>query len=281
MPTLLLLLATMTTGLTAGVYVLYAHTVMPGLGRADDRTFVAAFQALDRAIVNPWFMAGGFLGAPVLTAAAAATHLAETARPALPWIVGALVLDLVTVAITVIVNVPRNDRLKAAGDPSTTDVAAVRAEFGERTWARWNLTRVVLSLAAFTALAWALVVAGGLQAPADASAPVTLPAATASPRQVLEAWVRAVEAGDCPTEKALSTSTFTPGNGALCGRSEITAARPDPYERSPDPSQVTYATWLTVTGGDASLPDGEHLWFTTLRQQSGGAWRLVEGGSGP
>ncbi|MEO7236480.1 MAG: DUF1772 domain-containing protein [Lapillicoccus sp.] len=158
MPTLLLLLATLTTGLTAGAYALYAHTVMPGLGRADDRTFVSGFQALDRAIVNPWFMAGGFLGAPALTAAAAVTHLSETQRPVLFWTALALALDLVTVAITVAVNVPRNDRLKAAGDPEVIDVAAVRAEFGERTWVRWNLVRVVLSLAAFAALAWALVV---------------------------------------------------------------------------------------------------------------------------
>ncbi|MEP6631438.1 MAG: DUF1772 domain-containing protein [Lapillicoccus sp.] len=158
MPTLLLLLATMTTGLTAGAYALYAHTVMPGLRRADDRTFVSGFQALDRAIVNPWFMAGGFLGAPVLTAAAAVTQLSGTQRPVLFWTALALALDLVTVAVTVAVNVPRNDRLKAAGDPEVIDVAAVRAEFGERTWVRWNLVRVVLSLAAFAALAWALVV---------------------------------------------------------------------------------------------------------------------------
>jgi uncharacterized membrane protein len=157
-PTLLLLLATMTTGLTAGAYALYAHTVMPGLGRADDRTFVAGFQALDRAIVNPWFMAGGFLGAPVLTVAAVVTHLSEAQRPVLPWAALALVLDLVTVVVTVAANVPRNDRLKAAGDPHLIDAAAARAQFGERTWVRWNLVRVVLSLAAFAALAWALVV---------------------------------------------------------------------------------------------------------------------------
>lgn len=157
MPTLLLLLATMTTGLTAGAYALYAHTVMPGLGRADDRTFVAGFQALDRAVVNPWFMAGGFLGAPVLTLAAVLTHLSEIQRPVLPWAALALVLDLVTVAVTVAVNVPRNDRLEAA-DPQVIDAAAARAQFGERTWVRWNLVRVVLSLTAFAALAWALVV---------------------------------------------------------------------------------------------------------------------------
>jgi hypothetical protein len=52
-------------GLVAGVYGLYAHTIMPGLGRTDDRTFVGAFQSIDRAIINPWFMDGGFFGALV------------------------------------------------------------------------------------------------------------------------------------------------------------------------------------------------------------------------
>jgi uncharacterized membrane protein len=158
--TTVLLLATLTSGLAAGVYLFYAHTVMPGLGRADDRTFVAGFQALDRAIVNPWFMSTAFLGAPVLTVAAGLLHLGETSRPVLWWVVGGLVLDVVVIGITVGVNVPANDRLKAAGDAEVIDVAAVRGEFDEARWARWNVVRVVLSVASFAALAWALVVAG-------------------------------------------------------------------------------------------------------------------------
>lgn len=160
MSTAVLLLATLTSGLVAGVYLFYAHTVMPGLGRAGDRTFVAGFQALDRAIVNPWFMATGFLGAPVLTVVAGLLHLGEPRRPVLWWVVAALVLDLVTIGITAGVNLPANDRLKAAGDADTIDVAAVRTEFDEVRWVRWNLVRVVLSVASFVALAWALVLAG-------------------------------------------------------------------------------------------------------------------------
>ena len=78
-----LVAATVTSGLLAGVYLLYAHTVMPGLRTLDDQAFVAAFQALDRAIVNPWFMALGFLGAPVLTAVALARTRDE---PAAAWV---------------------------------------------------------------------------------------------------------------------------------------------------------------------------------------------------
>ena len=150
--------ATITMGLAAGVFALYAHTVMPGLANTDDRTFVTAFQSMDRAIINPWFMAGGFLGALAFTLAAAVTNLG---RPALPWILAALALYLIAFVITIAVNVPLNDAIKAAGNPDRiTDFAAVRERFHEARWVTWNLVRVVTSAGAFACLAWALVVFG-------------------------------------------------------------------------------------------------------------------------
>jgi uncharacterized membrane protein len=160
MPTLLLL-ATLTTGLVAGVYLFYAHTVMPGLGRSGDRTFVAGFQALDRAILK-WFMVTAFLGAPILTAAAAPFYLSDPARGVLVCVLLALVLDLVAIGITVGVNVPANDRLKAAGNVDEVEAATARADFDERRWGRWNFVRVMLSIGGFGALLWSLVLAGGL-----------------------------------------------------------------------------------------------------------------------
>jgi uncharacterized membrane protein len=124
-----LLTATITMGLTAGVFGLYAHTIMPGLRRTDDRTFVAAFQAIDKAIINSWFMVS-FFGALVLTGVAGALHLASDRRPVLPWTLAAFVLYLATVVITLAVNVPLNNALKGAGDPNRiADPAAVRRRF--------------------------------------------------------------------------------------------------------------------------------------------------------
>jgi uncharacterized membrane protein len=162
--TALLLLATLSMGLTAGVFTLYANAIMPGLRATDDRTFVGAFQAIDRAIINPWFLGGGFLGALLLAAAAGVTHLGEPWRPVLPWIVIAFALHLVVIVITIAVNVPLNDAIKAAGDPAVIDVAAVRSAFDEARWVGWNLVRVALDVAAFAALAWALVRHGQLPA---------------------------------------------------------------------------------------------------------------------
>jgi uncharacterized membrane protein len=124
-----LMSATITMGLVAGVFALYAHTIMPGLKKTDDRTFVAAFQSLDRAIINPWFMLGGFVGALGFTLAAAVPNLG---RDALPWVLAALALYLVAFVITIAVNVPFNDAIKAAGDPDRIgDLAAVSVELTE------------------------------------------------------------------------------------------------------------------------------------------------------
>ncbi len=153
-----LVAATITMGLSAGVFLLYGHTIMPGLKTTDDSTFVASFGAIDKAIINPVFMVSAFFGALIFTAAAAMLQLEEDA---FPFTAAALVLYAVLVGITVSVHLPRNDALKAAvaeGEPD--DPAAVRSAFDEATWVRWNWARVVLNLAAFGLLCWALLLAG-------------------------------------------------------------------------------------------------------------------------
>ena len=110
-----LVAATITNGLMAGLFAAYSYAVMPGLGQADDRTFVEAMQQTNAAILNGWFGIC-FGGALLFAAAASVLHLG---RPGLPWIVAGLVLYAAVLVITFRVNVPLNDRLAAAGDPAT------------------------------------------------------------------------------------------------------------------------------------------------------------------
>ncbi len=155
-----LLVATMTMGIGAGVFQLYAFAIMTGLGRTDDRTFVGAFQQIDTAIIGPWLFLF-FFGALGFTGLAAALHLGADERSALPWIGGAFVLHLAVVVITIGINVPLNDEIKAAGDPDRiADFTVVRDRFHEATWVGWNLFRAVASTVAFGCLAWALVLYG-------------------------------------------------------------------------------------------------------------------------
>jgi uncharacterized membrane protein len=154
-----LVAATMTMGLAAGLFYVFAYCVMPGLGRTDDRTFVGAMQSINVAILNGWF-ALSFVGALVFTALAAVLHLRGEGWPVLPWIAAALVLYGAVLVVTFAANVPLNNALDAAGAPDRiADLAAVRERF-EATWVRWNIARAVASAAAFGCLTWALVVYG-------------------------------------------------------------------------------------------------------------------------
>ena len=143
----------------AGVFYAYAVSVRPGLDRADDRTLVDGMQQINEAIENPVFFLS-FLGAPVLTAAAAFMHWRAGAGRVTRWIVAALALYGVAFLVTVAFNIRLNDDLADAGDPARiVDLAAVRDDF-YAPWVAWNIVRTVASTAALGCLAYALVLHG-------------------------------------------------------------------------------------------------------------------------
>ncbi|MGH3871516.1 MAG: DUF1772 domain-containing protein [Pseudonocardiaceae bacterium] len=160
-----LVAATVTTGLLAGLFFAYSVSVMPGLGRTGDRTFIDAMQQINEAIVNPWFFSV-FGGAAALTIIAAAVHLPRSGRTVLPWIVAAAVLNGAGFAFSFGFDVPLNHALAAAGPPDQiTDLTQVRTAF-EAAWVRWNNARAVAHTAAFGCLTWALVIYGRTRAEA-------------------------------------------------------------------------------------------------------------------
>lgn len=152
-------------GILAGFFLTYAHTIMPGLGATGDRTFVGAYQEVERAVSEGaegpggfnWVVAVTYFGGTLLTAVAIVLN---RRRPMVWWIVAALVLLIATIVMTSIFNVPLNNEIIAAGDPDTIDVAQVRADFRESWWRTWNIVRSVTSTAAFGCLAWALFLRG-------------------------------------------------------------------------------------------------------------------------
>jgi uncharacterized membrane protein len=183
--TVSLLIATVMTGLMAGVFGLYSHTIMRGLRKVDDRTFVGAFQAIDRAIINPLFMST-FFGAMAFSGLTCVMTFREGGRTLLPWVATATALYVVVVIITVAVHVPLNDGIKAAGQvDSITDLARVRADFHETRWVAWNLVRAMASTIALVCLAWALVLDGRSN---DRSTTVAAPiVSTRQPSQTFDA----------------------------------------------------------------------------------------------
>ncbi|MEV4614356.1 anthrone oxygenase family protein [Kitasatospora sp. NPDC049258] len=154
-----LVAATLATGLGAGLFYGYACSVMPGLARSSDRTFVEAMQRINVAILNGWF-ALSFGGAILLIVLAAVLQYRSGGGAALGWIVAAGALQLALLVVTMAVNVPLNNRLAAGGDAAgAADLATLRAEF-EQVWVRWNVLRALAGAAALGCLAWALVLVG-------------------------------------------------------------------------------------------------------------------------
>jgi uncharacterized membrane protein len=151
-----LVAAAITLGLSAGLFYTYSASVMLGLGRSDDRTFVQAMQNINVAIINPWFMAH-FLGALIFTAIAAALHLPKGGRPVLPWILAALLLYLVAIVVTGALNIPLNNALEATRGADTPEAWAAARQAFEEPWMRWNIVRTLASTGALGAIVWALV----------------------------------------------------------------------------------------------------------------------------
>ncbi|OJF12794.1 hypothetical protein BG844_18740 [Couchioplanes caeruleus subsp. caeruleus] len=149
--------AAVAMGLIAGFFYAYACSVMIGLARVDNHTFVSTMQWINATVRNGWF-AVSFFGALPLAAIAAILHLRRDARPVLPWTVAAVGLYAVAFAITMGISVPLNDELAAAGDPSAiADLSAVRAAY-ETTWVEWNIARTIAATAALACLVRALMV---------------------------------------------------------------------------------------------------------------------------
>ena len=157
-----ILVALVLAGTIAGFFLTYAYTIMPGLATSDDRTFVAAFQGLERMFgtfaygIN-WPVLLGFFGVPFVVAVAIALN---RSRPIVWWLVAALVLSIATIVITFNFHVPLNSALTVAGEPATIDAAQVRADFREGWWRAWNLVRCATSVGAFVCLGWALFLHG-------------------------------------------------------------------------------------------------------------------------
>jgi uncharacterized membrane protein len=148
-------LATVAMGLLAGLFYGYACSVMPGLGRADDRTVVDAMQQINEAIQNPVFFLT-FLGAPVLIVWAVVIERRAGSREVLRWTVAALGLCALALFVTFAFNIPLNDELVNAGDPARiADLHRVREDF-EAPWVAWNIVRTVACTASFGCLARAL-----------------------------------------------------------------------------------------------------------------------------
>ncbi|QSB16794.1 DUF1772 domain-containing protein [Natronosporangium hydrolyticum] len=150
---LALIVAVVTTGLVAGIFLGFSISVMPALARTGDRTFVEVMQRINAAIQNPLFGLV-FLGAVVSIGVAGWLHASR--EEMFSWILAGAVGYGLTLLITFAINIPLNNRLDRAGPAGgLANPRSPRRAF-ERLWVGAHHVRTLTCVAAFGCLTLAL-----------------------------------------------------------------------------------------------------------------------------
>lgn len=132
--------ATVGTGLMAGIFLAFSTSVLPGLRGRPAAEAVAATQAMNRAILNPLFLLV-FLGTPVALVVVAVVAVVIDDRPVLR-VAATVVYVAGSLLVTAAVNVPLNNRLDRREPASLpADELAVTWSSFVRRWNRWNYLR--------------------------------------------------------------------------------------------------------------------------------------------
>jgi len=143
------------SALVAGAFLAFSSFVMQALGRLPPAHGAAAMQSINITVITPVFMTALF-GTALLCLVVAVWALASWDDRA-PWTLAGAVLYVVgTTGVTMVANVPRNNRLAALAPEDATDVWADYL----RTWTAWNTVRTVAALAAAALLVVALTQGG-------------------------------------------------------------------------------------------------------------------------
>ena len=139
---------TLVVALIAGLFYAYACSVSPGLGRLPDREYLSAMQAINRAILNPWFFFS-FLGAVVLLPVCTWIVYRHGTSTSFYCLLGATAIYWMAVfGVTMLRNVPLNEELDKLNiaNASGQELAAQRSRF-EQPWNRYHLVRTLAAAA--------------------------------------------------------------------------------------------------------------------------------------
>ncbi len=146
-------IAAIGSGLMAGLFFAYSHSVMPSLAQVPVPQGVLAMNTINTVIQNPLFLSI-FMGTALLALflVLAALFGWGVARPS--WVlIGAALYVIGNIVVTMAINVPMNDAL-AATAPDSQAAAQLWATYLDR-WVFWNHVRAFActgALAAFIAV---------------------------------------------------------------------------------------------------------------------------------
>lgn len=144
LPVLLLIAATLGSGLMAGLFGAFSTFLMKSLAALPAPGGIAAMQSINLLIVRPSFLLV-FFGTAACGLAACFTGWSDfTALTRALALAGSLVYLVGCLGVTVAFSVPLNDRL-APVDPESAE-GAVMWEFYLSRWTRWNHVRAVATV---------------------------------------------------------------------------------------------------------------------------------------
>ena len=143
--TLVLLLSTVSTALISGLFYAYSCSVIPGLSRLSDISFLQAMQSINRAILNPLFFVS-FLGTLVLLPITV-WFFKEQSLVFYLLLAAALLYFGGVFLITMLGNVPLNNLLDTA-DLNKLDTAGL-ANLRNRFETSWNFFHRIRTIASF------------------------------------------------------------------------------------------------------------------------------------
>jgi len=152
MQTVILLFATLLTGLLAGIFFTWNNAITPGIGRLNDVSYLQAFQHMNRTILNPLFLIV-FMGPVLLSPAATYVYRANPTYILWMLIVASVIYFLGVFIVTILGNIPLNEMLDKANltDISLEDAKSLRDKF-ETKWNNLHLIRTISSTTSFLLL---------------------------------------------------------------------------------------------------------------------------------
>lgn len=145
-----LIVTTLSLGLMAGLFYAWSISVTAGLAKVGDEHYLRAFQAMNRAILQPIFFVF-FFGPIILLPLLVAMEYASSTLTEFWILLTAAILYMAGVmAVTVLGNIPLNNALESLKiDTMNPDqMASFRLRF-ERAWNNLNMIRTICSALSF------------------------------------------------------------------------------------------------------------------------------------
>ncbi|WP_405783732.1 DUF1772 domain-containing protein [Streptomyces sp. NBC_00859] len=157
------IVSVVTLGLMAGLFFAFDVSVMPGLAKTDDRTYVAAMQQFNAEIDGNGLFVLIFCGAIIAAGLAAVLEFRRGRKTIALWAGLAAVLYLIVLMLTMGVEIPLNNQLADLGDPAKIHDFSLVDKF-KGSWESVNIVRTLLNTAALGCAAYAAKLHGRAEA---------------------------------------------------------------------------------------------------------------------